>query len=193
MALLVYPTIAIITVVPVAQQLFYDFYFPLENIALNKSASMSRSCPKSGPASAAVDGNIDGNLNRLHYLPPSQWQYTCSESSDRDPWWRVDYGKTYETHTVIIYNRRDCCGENTPALCWSFLKPYWCKKSFLFFNNDTSLFNHFLGNDIIICRHNLFDCGSNKVFFFSKAEYISQNCFIQCFVKEFAVRRFVYE
>ena len=142
---------------PVAQQLFYDFYFPLENIALNKSASMSASGPQSGPASAAVDGNMDGNLNRLHYLPPSQWQYTYSESSDRDPWWRVDYGKTYETHTVIIYNRRDCCGENTPTLSCSFAKPYWCKNHFcLLIVIYLLLFYHFLGkNYIILCRHYL--------------------------------------
>ena len=71
-------------------------------MARNKSADQS-STFSSRAASYTVDGNTDGGfyLSRGHIN-------TCTHTAGNDqyPWWRVDLGKTYEIHSIVLFNRR---------------------------------------------------------------------------------------
>ena len=71
-------------------------------MARNKSADQS-STFSSLAASYAVDGNTDGGL----YLGGGHID-TCThtERNDQHPWWTVDLGKTYEIHSIVLFNRR---------------------------------------------------------------------------------------
>jgi hypothetical protein len=70
----------------------------LVNVALNKSATQSSTYGGSTyPASNAVDGNL-GTFN-----------HTVGDTSDQNPWWRVNLGSMYPLGSVTVYNRQDCC------------------------------------------------------------------------------------
>ncbi len=71
------------------------------NLALGKPASQSSSLPNypSGP-DLAVDGNNDGN-----FMQGS----VSSTALDPQPWWQVDLGTAQAIHSVVIWNRTDCC------------------------------------------------------------------------------------
>ena len=76
-------------------------------MARNKSAVQSSTALSLG-ASYAVDGNTDGGL----YLGGGHID-TCThtERNDQHPWWTVDLGKTYEIHSIVLFNRRGTVGK----------------------------------------------------------------------------------
>ena len=70
-------------------------------MARNKPAAQSSTGHGLG-AIYAVDGNTDGGLYVGGHI------HTCTHTAgnDQHPWWRVDLGKTYEIHSIVIFNRR---------------------------------------------------------------------------------------
>ena len=78
-------------------------------MARNKPADHSRTFRSAG-ASYAVDGNTDGAL----YLKVGHID-TCAftEGNDRQPWWRVDLGRTYEIHSIVFFGVLDAWGKFT--------------------------------------------------------------------------------
>ncbi len=80
----------------------------------NRAHSMpaTQSSTYSGPpgavASLAVDGKLDGN-----FYDGS----VTSTTPEPDPWWQVDLGASVAVHTIVIWNRTDCCATR--------LSDYW--------------------------------------------------------------------
>ena len=77
-------------------------------MARGKQAAQSATPAGLGPE-LAVDGNTDGGL----HIHNGYHLDTCTFTGHRSryPWWRVDLEKTYEIHSVVLYNRRgrnDC-------------------------------------------------------------------------------------
>jgi len=76
----------------------------LVNLARGKPAVQS-STAYGGTADRAVDGNTNGD-----YFAGSSVTHT--EENDRpQPWWQVDLGVSSQIDHVMLWNRRDCCGE----------------------------------------------------------------------------------
>ncbi|XP_064643560.1 uncharacterized protein LOC135497657 [Lineus longissimus] len=77
----------------------------LVDLALHKPA-MQFDTAYGGVASRAVDGVINQNYGARHC--------TCTNVNTRDRvnknWWAVDLSKKSSIHTVVVYNRADCCG-----------------------------------------------------------------------------------
>ncbi|XP_041958045.1 uncharacterized protein LOC121716004 isoform X1 [Alosa sapidissima] len=73
----------------------------LKNVALDGIATQSGKTWDSGHAIKAIDGNRD-----------SIWNHnSCSHTHlTTDPWWRVDLLRKYRVQSVVITNRKDCCG-----------------------------------------------------------------------------------
>ncbi|XP_077990552.1 uncharacterized protein LOC144444875 [Glandiceps talaboti] len=73
----------------------------LINVAINRQASQSSSWINNDPNRA-----LDGNNNGI-------WDGgSCSHTkNDRNAWWKVDLGTSYDVQQVIITNRQDCCRE----------------------------------------------------------------------------------
>eukprot|EP00058_Branchiostoma_floridae_P002515 XP_002588003.1 hypothetical protein BRAFLDRAFT_125400 [Branchiostoma floridae] len=71
------------------------------NVARGKAA-LATSTAWDGAAARAVDGNTDSNYGGG----------SCTHTNNEaNPSWRVDLGMTYAIDRVVIYNRRDCCGD----------------------------------------------------------------------------------
>jgi hypothetical protein len=42
---------------------------------------------------------------------------TCSHTNlEKNPWWKIDLGATYNVESVKVWNRADCCGERLSSL-----------------------------------------------------------------------------
>ena len=78
-------------------------------MAQSKLAAQSSTAPGLG-ARYAVDGNTDGGL-----FKENGHIRTCTHTAERmrHPWWRVDLGKTYEIHSIVLFNRIDAHGKFT--------------------------------------------------------------------------------
>jgi hypothetical protein len=88
----------------------------LVNLARGKPAVQSSTLSAFGgfgTADRAVDGNTNGD-----YFARS---VTHTEEDNRpQPWWQVDLGVSSQIDHVILWNRRDCCGERLAAF-WVFV------------------------------------------------------------------------
>ncbi|XP_063307054.1 pentraxin fusion protein-like [Pelobates fuscus] len=74
------------------------------NLAPSGVASQSSVFPLNPPpdASTAIDGNFETNY----------YKHPCAHTQgDRDPWWKLDLGKSVNIDSVFITNRQDCCQE----------------------------------------------------------------------------------
>jgi hypothetical protein len=73
------------------------------NVALGKDAYQSSTW--SGTFTYpenAVDGITDGNF----------WGGSITHTAlDRNPWWYVDLGETFDISSIVLWNRTDCCQE----------------------------------------------------------------------------------
>lgn len=93
----------------------FSKYNPIcaENVALNKTASMSsayvdyRQTEQSGPACLAVNGNRSHTIYFIKSQPPSTVGINCIHTSEWsfNPWWSVDLGAKFTITYVTIYNR----------------------------------------------------------------------------------------
>jgi len=72
----------------------------LGEVAKGKATSQS-SEGWSGRPSRAVDGNSDGNYGRN----------SCTHTNNRNSWWKVSLGASYQVESVVVWNRVDCCSE----------------------------------------------------------------------------------
>ncbi|XP_070538285.1 uncharacterized protein [Ptychodera flava] len=71
------------------------------NLALKQKASQS-STFAFGSAVRAVDGDKSNNYS----------ERSCTHTQkEYQPWWKVDLGREYQIHEVIITNRADCCDD----------------------------------------------------------------------------------
>ena len=91
---------------PITVLVFWSHPGQFPNVALHKNATQISTFvwldEHFSSASLAVDGNpndVFQDLSCTHTLP------------GRDPWWRVDLGKTVLVKQVGIVNRGDCCSE----------------------------------------------------------------------------------
>src|SRR5215208_3777547 len=73
------------------------------NLAFGRPAGQS-SVAAGGYAALAVDGNIDGNF------PNGSVALTYVENQ---PWWQVDLQYVQQINSIQIWNRTDCCAEQT--------------------------------------------------------------------------------
>lgn len=70
----------------------------LINVALSQPATQSSTYGGGTyPASYAVDGNL------------GTFSHTVGDTSDQNPWWRVNLGSSYNLSSLVLYNRQDCC------------------------------------------------------------------------------------
>jgi hypothetical protein len=76
----------------------------LVNLARGKPAAQS-STAYGGTAGRAVDGNTSGDFFRGNSITHT------AEDNRGGPWWQVDLGASSQIDHVMIWNRRDCCGE----------------------------------------------------------------------------------
>ncbi len=77
--------------------------FSQTNLAKGKSTKQS-STAYGGASSRAVDGNTNGvygNGSVTH----------TDDRNDRNQWWEVDLGQSYNIGSIKIHNRTDCCAE----------------------------------------------------------------------------------
>ena len=83
-------------------------------MARGKQATQSATSAGLG-AELAVDGNTDGGLHirNGHHLDTC----TFTGHSSQHPWWRVDLEKTYDIHSVVLYNRRVISKEHIKLFC----------------------------------------------------------------------------
>ncbi|XP_070538275.1 uncharacterized protein [Ptychodera flava] len=71
------------------------------NLASDKLASQS-SIYAYGSAIKAIDGDKTNDYSGR----------SCTQTQkEHQPWWKVDLGREFEIHDVIITNRGDCCGD----------------------------------------------------------------------------------
>jgi hypothetical protein len=97
----------------------------IASVAFRKR-SVQSSTAFGGIASRAVDGNTDG-----YWLRNSVTHTDSSAAS----WWMVDLGSEHRIDSVVVYNRRDCCGqrlhasvavtatEGWPSVSTQFMRP----------------------------------------------------------------------
>ena len=88
----------------------------LVNLARGKHAMQSSTLSAYGgfgTADRAVDGNTNGD-----YFARSVTH--TAEDNRPQPWWQVDLGVSSQIDHVILWNRRDCCGERLAAF-WVFV------------------------------------------------------------------------
>ena len=72
-----------------------------ENVAANKTASMSSVYDPAWTADKGVDGNRNQNM----------FFDSCFHTGyDQDPYYIIDLGAIYDLDTLVIFNRQDCCG-----------------------------------------------------------------------------------
>jgi hypothetical protein len=67
-----------------------------------------------GAADRAVDGNTNGD-----YFAGRSVTHT-EEDNQPQPWWQVDLGVSSRIDHVMLWNRRDCCGERLASF-WVFV------------------------------------------------------------------------
>ncbi len=80
---------------------------PMQNLALNKTATQSTTAYKS-TASNAVNGVTTG---KYAANGAAENDITHTNGTDANPWWQVDLGAVYDIEAIRIYNRTDCCWE----------------------------------------------------------------------------------
>ncbi|XP_070542883.1 uncharacterized protein [Ptychodera flava] len=117
----------------------------LINAAKNTNPTQS-SVNKGGVAEKAVDGDRNSD-----FLDGRSCTFTKRE---RQPWWKVDLGKTYEVFKVTITNRMDCC-------------PFRLKNAEIRVGDDKKMDNNQLCGSRITGRkalqetiHMICDCGN---------------------------------
>ncbi|GMH43774.1 hypothetical protein BSKO_11708 [Bryopsis sp. KO-2023] len=77
------------------------------SVAVEKLVSQGKSVRQSsidfsGRPQRAVDGNTDSSYSSA----------SCTHTKkQKNPWWQVDLGATYQITKVVITNRGDCCSE----------------------------------------------------------------------------------
>ena len=81
-------------------QVFTPAYGGPADLAQGRQAAQSSTYPGSPSAGAAVDGNTDGNYYRNSVTATNQEFF---------PWWQVDLGSSSNVHSVVVWNRTDCC------------------------------------------------------------------------------------
>lgn len=84
----------------------------LSNLARGKRASQS-STGYGGTAGRAVDGNTNGD-----YFAGSMTH--TEEANLPQPWWQVDLGRSSQIDHLILWNRKDCCGQRLSSF-WVFV------------------------------------------------------------------------
>lgn len=92
-----------------------------ENVALNKTCSLSSKWDETVKPDNAVNGNTDGDFNSKNCIHTA--------NSDRDAWWEVDLGRTYPVQSITIWARDP--GKDWPLtamgqlirwkVCWSWV------------------------------------------------------------------------
>ena len=76
----------------------------MRNLALAKPTKQS-----SQSLSRAPSRVVDGNRNTNYFS--NSCSHTWHTTPNPGAWWQVDLGAVYEIHSVVITNRRDCCGK----------------------------------------------------------------------------------
>ncbi len=102
------------------------------NIALGKKARQSSDKYNQGAAANAVDGNKTG-----------KWTFDSSNTithtnDQKDPWWEVDLGATYDISKIEIWNRTDEC-------CWNRLQNFYIMVSENPIAANSTTENQFIG------------------------------------------------
>ncbi|XP_077349622.1 fucolectin-like [Lithobates pipiens] len=74
------------------------------NVARNGEASQSSVYQHKvmGYANKAIDGNAERNFDK---------GFCTHTKKDYEPWWNLDLKKTYNTSSIVITNRQDCCAQ----------------------------------------------------------------------------------
>jgi hypothetical protein len=81
------------------------------HLALGKAATQSSTRVTGSAASLAVDGNTDGSF---------PGGFVTHTNLAANPWWQVDLGASAAVHSIVIWNRTDCC-EDRLADYWVFV------------------------------------------------------------------------
>ncbi|XP_070560179.1 uncharacterized protein [Ptychodera flava] len=79
-----------------------EYPVPISNVALGRPTFQSSDKPKKdGGSEKAVDGNKDSDLKSGN---------SCTWTDDEfQPYWQVDFERSYDIYEVVITNRMDCC------------------------------------------------------------------------------------
>ncbi|HTS24725.1 MAG TPA: discoidin domain-containing protein [Bryobacteraceae bacterium] len=91
----------------------YKVWPSRSHLAVGRPAAQSSNqagSPQAG-ANSAVDGNVNGN-----YYDGS----VTATNADPNAWWQVDLGASKPIHSVVIWNRTDCCMERLQDF-WVFI------------------------------------------------------------------------
>ena len=78
------------------------------HLAFGKAATQSSTLATGSAASLAVDGNTNGNF---------MGGFVTHTNLEANPWWQVDLGASAAVHSIVIWNRTDCCKDR--------LADYW--------------------------------------------------------------------
>nr|KAG5695750.1 hypothetical protein BaRGS_004495 [Batillaria attramentaria] len=80
----------------------------MDNVALNKKATMSSMYIKSGDASLAVNGNTGTTFSGPGYTSDTtQWNCIHTDTDESNPYWEVDLGRTFQIDHITIFRRSD--------------------------------------------------------------------------------------
>jgi hypothetical protein len=79
-----------------------------DHLALGKAATQSSTLVTGSAASLAVDGNTNGSFSG---------GFVTHTNLEANPWWQVDLGASTAIHSIVIWNRTDCCQDR--------LADYW--------------------------------------------------------------------